>query len=92
MPPFAIIAHDRADAGTLRADTRPAHLDHLATIGDRVDRAGPMLDAAGVPIGSLVIAEFDDLPAAEAFVRDDPYARTGLFDRVTVTAWRRVLP
>ena len=92
MPSFAIIAHDRPDAGTLRAETRPRHLEHLKAIVDRIVAAGPMDDESGKPIGSIVIAEFDDLAAARAFAAADPYAEAGLFGSVTVTAWRKVFP
>jgi uncharacterized protein len=92
MPLFAIIAHDRPDAGSLRADTRPAHLDHLGAVGDDLFAAGPMLDEAGTPRGSIVIAEFGDLAAAQAFAHADPYAKAGLFAEVLVTAYRKALP
>lgn len=92
MPLYAIIARDRADAAGTRADNRAAHLDHLTALGDRLDRAGPMLDEEDRPTGSIVIAEFDDLAAARRFAHDDPYALAGLFDDVAITAWRRTLP
>jgi uncharacterized protein YciI len=92
MPLFAIVAHDRSDAGTLRADTRPAHVDHLQTIMADMFAAGPMLDEAGNPCGSIVIADFPDLAAARAFADADPYAKAGLFERAFVSAYRRVFP
>ena len=55
--------------------------------------AGPTLDDGGAGMtGSLIIMEFEDGAAAEAFSRDDPYARAGLFESVVVRPWRRVLP
>lgn len=92
MPSFAIIAIDAPGTAPLRAETRPRHLDHLRGIGERMISAGPLLDEAGVPIGSLVIATFDDLAAARAFAEADPYAQAGLFAEVRVNAWRQVLP
>ncbi|WBO22403.1 YciI family protein [Sphingomonas abietis] len=92
MPLFAIICHDRPDAGTLRADTRPRHLEHLQRIGEAMAMAGPMLDESGVPRGSIVIADFADLESARAFAAADPYAEAGLFADVTVTGYRQVLP
>ena len=92
MPVFAIICHDRADAGTLRAETRAAHLDHLRAIVDRIVRAGPIDDEAGLPVGSIILAEFDDFVAARSFAEADPYARAGLFRSVEVRAWRQVFP
>jgi uncharacterized protein YciI len=89
---FAIIARDRADAGSLRADTRPRHLDHLRSIVERIAAAGPIDDESGKPVGSIIIAEFDDIAAARAFADADPYAEAGLFSSVTVEPWRQVFP
>ena len=47
MPTFAIIAHDRADAGSLRADTRPRHLEHLRSIEAQMVAAGPIMGESG---------------------------------------------
>ena len=92
MSLFAILCHDRADAGSLRADTRPRHLDHLIAIEEKILTAGPILDEAGTPRGTIIIAEFDDLAAAEAFAATDPYAEAGLFADVEVTAYRAGFP
>ena len=92
MPLFAIVAHDRPDAGTLRADTRARHLPHLEAIVDRIVVAGPMVGESGFPTGSIIIADFPDLDAAKAFADADPYAQAGLFGSVAVTAYRQVLP
>ena len=42
--------------------------------------------------GSVLIVEFDDSAAAERFAADDPYAKAGLFETVTIRPWRKVLP
>ena len=34
----------------------------------------------------------DNRAAAEAFVADDPYAKAGLFESVTIRPWRKVYP
>lgn len=54
--------------------------------------AGPLLDMAGQPIGSLLIIDFAERKDAVAFAAADPYALAGLFASVAVTAWRKVLP
>jgi uncharacterized protein YciI len=92
MPLFAIVCHDRPDAGTLRADTRPRHLEHLGRIVADIAIAGPLLDENDQPSGSIIIADFADLESATAFASADPYAEAGLFADVTVTAYRKVLP
>ncbi len=92
MPLFAIVARDRTDAGSLRADTRPRHLPHLEAIVERIVIAGPTLDESGAPTGSIIVADFSDLATAEAFAAADPYAQAGLFASVAVTAYRQVFP
>jgi uncharacterized protein YciI len=42
--------------------------------------------------GSILIVEFDDSAGAERFTTDDPYAKAGLFETVTIRPWRKVLP
>jgi uncharacterized protein len=92
MPLFSILCHDRPDAGSLRADTRPRHLEYLERIGDALFLAGPMLGEDGAPKGSIVIVDMADLDSAKAFAATDPYAEAGLFESVTVTGFRKVLP
>lgn len=89
---FVLHCLDKPNAGELRRVTREAHLAHLATVTEQVLIAGPLLDDAGAPIGSLLVVDFEDRTAAEAFARADPYATAGVFASVTVTAWRKVLP
>ena len=89
---FAIVAQDRPDAGTLRADTRPAHIAYIDTLMDRIVVAGPTLDETGASNGSIIVAEFADLAAARSFAAADPYAVAGLFAHSRVAAFRKVLP
>jgi uncharacterized protein YciI len=87
---FAIQCTDRADGRAIRAATRPAHLAHLEAHQDRLLLVGPVLDAEGLPCGSLLVVEATDQAAAEAFAAADPYARAGLFESVTVQPFRTV--
>lgn len=91
MPLFAIYCLDKQDSGALRAETRPAHLDYVNGIGDRLILAGPLLDGDR-PLGSLLIVDFPDAAAAELFAAGDPYNKAGLFESVRITGWRKVLP
>jgi uncharacterized protein len=87
---FALICDDKPGALELRKATRAAHLDYIAATG-AVAQAGPFLDAAGDPCGSLVILDVADLGAAEAWAAQDPYARAGLFARVELRPWMRTV-
>jgi len=97
---YAIIAEDAEGSLERRLAARPDHLARLEQLRDegRLLLAGPhpALDcedpgAAGFT-GSLVVARFDSLAAAEAWAADDPFVHAGVYARVTVKPFRRVLP
>jgi len=58
---------------------------------DAVAQAGPLLNAEGGMIGSLIILDVPDMAAAEDWAANDPYAKAGLFQSVTLTHWNRVI-
>ena len=79
---------------------RPDHLARLEKLRDegRLVLAGPhpAVDAetpgdAGFS-GSLVVAEFEDLPTAQAWADADPYVIAGVYAKVTVKPFKKVLP
>ena len=87
--PHVIHALDRADAGDLRAVTRPEHLAYVESFD--VLYGGPLLEDDGRMCGSLIVLDVDTREAAEEFAARDPYALAGLFKRVTITGFRPVL-
>jgi hypothetical protein len=87
---FALICDDRPGALETRKATRAAHLDYIRDTGV-VAQAGPFLDAGGAMVGSLVILDVPDRAAAEAWAAADPYALAGLFAKVEIRAWNRVI-
>ena len=87
---FALICHDKPGALSVRMDNRADHLAYIDATGV-VAQAGPLMDDAGGMIGSLVILDVADRAAAQAWADADPYARAGLFDRVEIVAWKRVI-
>ncbi len=90
---FVLYCIDKPDHAQVRADNRPAHLDYLKGKVDQIVIAGPLLpDDSEGPLGSLLIIEAADLDEAKAFADGDPYAKAGLFEYVTIMAYRKVLP
>ncbi len=90
---FVVHCKDRPDAGTLRQDTRAAHLDYLQGHLSRIAMAGPVTAADGqTMIGSVLVLDFADRAGLDAFLAGDPYAKAGLFAEVTVLPFRKVLP
>ena len=97
---YAIIGEDIPDSLEARLRARPAHLKRLEALRDegRLLLAGPMpaIDAtdpgpAGFT-GTLMVAEFESLAAAEQWLADDAYVKEGVFARTTVKPFRKVLP
>jgi len=42
--------------------------------------------------GSLIVAEFESLTAAQSWADDDPYIDAGVYEKVTVKPFKLVLP
>lgn len=87
----ALIAHDKSGAQDIRAANRADHLAHLGSQPEMIAQAGPLLDADGGMIGSLIIMEVPDMAAAESWAAADPYAKAGLFASVTLRPWKKVI-
>jgi uncharacterized protein YciI len=97
---YAFIARDAANTGALRPRVRPRHLAYLQPLIDqgRVIFGGPhpAIDSpdpgpAGYT-GSLIIAEFESLAAAQAWSAEDPYVVEGVFGDVDIKPVIQVRP
>jgi uncharacterized protein YciI len=97
---YAIFGNDVPDSQEKRTAARPAHLARLKTLQDeaRLLLAGPFpaVDAvdpgpAGFT-GSLIVAEFPSLEAAQAWADADPYVAAGVYAQVAVRPFKKVLP
>ncbi|MBM3358479.1 MAG: YciI family protein [Betaproteobacteria bacterium] len=97
---YAIIAEDGPDSLGKRGAARDAHLKRMKELQDAgrllVSGACPAIDSpdpgpAGYS-GSLVIAEFESLEAAQGWADADPYVAAGAWSRVTVKPFRKGHP
>ena len=88
---YALICTDKPNSIDLRATKRPEHLAYLGSLGDAMKFAGPFLDDASGPTGSLVMIEAETRSAAELIAANDPYKLAGLFASVEIRAWRWAL-
>ncbi|MBD3645309.1 MAG: YciI family protein [Alcanivorax sp.] len=97
---YAIISEDVANSLPLRKQARADHLARLETLKEqgRLILAGPhpAVDSndpgeAGFT-GSLVVAEFPSLEAAQQWADADPYIAAGVYAGVTVKPFKKVLP
>jgi uncharacterized protein YciI len=97
---YAILSQDRPGALGDRLRIRPDHLARLEALREqgRLVLAGPhpAIDSddpgdAGFT-GSLIVAEFESLGAAQAWADTDPYLAAGVYEKVTVKPFKKVLP
>ena len=97
---YAILSEDVEDSRPLRAKARPAHMERVEQLllEGRLVVAGPhpAIDSADAEeagfSGSLIIAEFESLETAQEWANADPYVEAGVYARVTVKPFKRVLP
>jgi uncharacterized protein YciI len=97
---YAIVGQDVPDSLERRLAARPAHLERL----NAMQQAGRLLLAGPFPAvdgtdpgaagfsGSLIVAEFDTLGAAQSWADADPYVAAGVYDHVSVKPFKKVFP
>jgi uncharacterized protein len=97
---YAIISEDVENSLEKRKIARPSHLARVQALLDagRLIIAGPHPKVdnenpgdAGFS-GSLIIAEFNCLEDAQAWADTDPYVAAGIYAKVTVKPFKKVLP
>ncbi len=97
---YVIIGEDRAGTLDQRLAVRPDHVARLQALQaeGRLILAGPCpaIDSpepgpAGFS-GSVIVAEFASLEAAKAWAAADPYVSAGVYERVTIKPFKKVLP
>ena len=97
---YVIIGEDHPGTLDPRLAARPAHVDRLRALpaDGRLILAGPCpaIDspdpgAAGFS-GSIIVAEFESLAAAQAWAGADPYVAAGVYEKVSVKPFKKVLP
>lgn len=97
---YVIYSHDKENSLAQRLQAREAHLVRVNALlaEGRLLLAGPRpaIDAADPGpagfLGSLVVADFNSLAEAQAWADADPYVQAGVYQRVEVSPFNRVLP
>ena len=97
---YLIYSEDVENSLEKRLAARPQHLARLSILQEQgkllVAGPCPAIDsndpgAAGFT-GSLVIAEFASLAIAQAWADEDPYIAAGVYEKVIVKPYKKVLP
>lgn len=97
---YAFISRDVENSLEKRLSVRDQHIARLIALKDegRLIIAGPhpavdSLDPGSAGFtGSLIVAEFESLKAAQKWADEDPYIETGVYESVTVKPFKHVLP
>lgn len=97
---YAILCEDQPNSLERRLATRSRHLERLLQLKreGRLLLAGPhpAVDAVDPGLagftGSLIVAEFPSLGAAQTWADADPYLESGVYIRVAVKPFIPVLP
>jgi uncharacterized protein YciI len=83
---FVVYAIDKQNMADVRNACRPGHRARL-----RLEHAlakphvgGPMLDAAGGMIGTMLVVAARSTADVEAYLAEDPYVLAGLYENVAI--------
>lgn len=97
---YSIVGYDVPNSLPLRSKVRGEHIARLKSLAN----SGHLLVAGPNPAidsiepgdegftGSIIIAMFKSLEDAKEWARDDPYFKTGVYERVEVKPFKQVLP
>jgi uncharacterized protein YciI len=97
---YLVYSEDVENSLPLRLSVRDLHIERL----QQLQNEGRLLVAGPCPAidnenpgeagftGSLIIAEFSNLEEAKAWADNDPYIAAGVYKKVTVKPYKKVLP
>jgi len=87
---YIIYQEDREGADAIRAAERERHLAYLERHKNILVLGGALVaDDGGRRLGSCLILNVPGRADAEAFSRDEPFRKAGLFRTVKITRMRR---
>jgi len=90
---YAVICFDRPDSAALRDAHRAAHVEFLNANAARIVFGGPLKSAADGPsTGALIVVDCATRHEADAFIGADPFYRGGVYESVSVRAFKQVFP
>ncbi|HFC8537169.1 TPA: YciI family protein [Neisseria bacilliformis] len=91
---YMLLATDGEGVHETRMAARPAHLARL----EQLKAEGRLLTAGPNPMpedpervsGSLIIAAFDSLDAAQVWAEQDPYVEAGVYEEILIKPYKAV--
>ncbi len=93
---FSIVGTDHPNSLEKRQQVRQQHLARLHELSNenRLVLAGPNPNTDDTPgfTGSIIIAEFESLEAAQTWANADPYIAAEVYAQVDIKPFKQVLP
>ena len=90
---YAIICFDRPDSASLRDKHRAAHVQFLNANAARIAFGGPLKGTAeGPSTGALIVVNCATREEAEALIGADPFYVGGVYESVSIRAFKQVFP
>lgn len=90
---FMLYCTDAPHQSERRLALRPQHKAQVAKVADQLALAGPLFAEDGTTmIGSLLVADFPDRAALDAWLRDEPYTQQGVYGHVAIHPFLNVWP
>jgi uncharacterized protein YciI len=88
MSAHYLIRYRQTGDDALREQKRPEHIAFRKGLGPALNLAGPLLDDAGTPVGSVIILTAATRATAEAIAARDPFVAAGLLHIESVEPMR----
>lgn len=90
MPLFCFYCRDGEDSQKLRAMHKEAQREWMREHDANYLTAGPLLNARGEFVGSLLVIQAEDEATARATINDDPYVTGGVWQSIRVDRFEPV--
>lgn len=89
MPFFCVYGVDRTGTADLRARLRPEHRVRLRHHEEpvAVRLGGPLTDAMGRMIGTMLVLEAEHRSQVEHYMEGDPYVLANVFDTLIISGF-----
>lgn len=88
---FIVKAYDGEKMLEKRMAVRPRHLEGMKKLGRQIICAGGLLDDKGRMKGSVLVLEFPDRAALDAYLASEPYVLEHVWEKIEVDAMNVVI-
>lgn len=88
--PFLVETFDKEGHQNVRKSVRDTHLVFLEEHKSKLLACGAKLKDNGADIGGgIYIVDVETREEAEEFIREDPFSKADLFEKVSIVRWRK---